>query len=301
MKRAPLVVVTLLLVAAPALAGPAGPVAVVCDQEIAPYRAFLQGLEEACGCAVLVIPPRTAAPPGLERRLAAGGVRAVVAVGLEARAAVEAVRALPVLLTMVPQVESWVAAGENRLGIEMALSPQRNLETLRRVFPRARRIGLVFDPAQTGGYVREAREAAAALQLTLVTREIAQPGELARRLAELRDRVDVIWLLPDRTVLQAENLNLLLLGSFESRVPLFGFARKYVELGAIAAAHLDPAALGAQAAAMVGRPSPAPAAGLAARREYARGAQLVLNQRVARKMGLVLDPALLESAADVIR
>lgn len=300
MKRLALSAALLLLAAAPLGAAPAAEVAVLCDPGIAPYRALLESFTKACNLKVRVVPPEEARPEGLERRLQAAGVRAVLAVGLQARAAADGLRELPVLLTMVPNAERWVAAQPNRFGIEMALAPRQNLETLRRVFPRAKRVGLIFDPGETGGYVREAQGAAAALGLSLVTREIARPGELPRRLEELRGGVDVIWLLPDPTVLQAENLQLLLLASFESRIPLYGFARKYVELGAIAAAHIDPASLGAQAAGML-HCLTEPAAGAAQRREYARGAQLVLNQKVARKMGLVLAPAVLEEADDVLR
>ena len=245
--------------ATPTLAAPAGDVAVICEQEIEPYRALLEGFRSACDCTVRVIPPQEVKSEGLEQRLKAAGVRVVLAVGLQAQAAVEGVRDLPVVLTMVPQVAPWVAAQANRSGVEMSLPPHRQLETLRRVFPRAKRIGLVFDPAQTGDYVREAQAAAAGLNLTLETREITRPGELSRRLAELRDVVDVIWMLPDPTVLQGENLDILLLASFESRIPLYGFARKYVELGAVAATQLDFAALGEQIAGLIRSASLKPA------------------------------------------
>lgn len=285
----------------PARAAATGDIVVICDREIAPYRALLEAFTKACDCTVRVIPPQDVKPEGLEPRLKGEGVRAVLAVGLQAREAVEGLRELPVVLTMVPLVEPWVAARPNRRGIEMALSPRQHLETLRRVFPWARRIGLVFDPEQTGGYVREARSAAAALNLTLETCEIAKPGELSLRFGELRDRIDVFWLRPDPKVLQGENLNILLLGSFESHIPLYGFAKKYVELGAIAAAHIDPAALGVQAAGMIRRVIAPSTGGAPPRWEYARDAQLVLNQKVARRMGIVLDPAVLEAAADVLR
>jgi len=294
------------LAALPLFVGPpraaaAGEVVVICDREIAPYRALLEGLTSACDCKVRVITPQEAAPEGLEQRLKASGTRAVLAVGLRARAAVDGVRDLPVLLTMVPQVAPWVAAQANRFGIEMSLSPRRHLEALLRVFPRAQRIGVVFDPSQIGDYVREAQAAAAALNLTLITREIARPGEFYRQLEELRGRVDVIWMLPDPTVLQGENINVLLLASFESRVPIYGFARKYVELGAIAASQFDLAALGDQVAELIGHLQSSPAGAAPPRWEYTRGAQLVLNQKVARKMGIVLNPDVLEAAADVIR
>lgn len=296
----PAIVALLLAAALPAAAAPRGVVAVVCDVGVAPYRALVERFTETCDLAVRVLPPEEARRPGLEGRLRAAGTNAVLAVGMQAAAAVEELRELPVLLAMVPNAGAWVDARPNRFGIEMALAPRANLEILRRAFPQARRVGLVFDPAETGGYVREAREAAAALGMELLAREIARPGDLARRLEELRGAADVIWLLPDPTVLQGENLNLLLLASFESRVPLYAFARKYAELGAVAAAHLDPAALGAQAAAIL-HCLTAPAPGGGARREYARGATLVLNAKVAAKMGLRLEPALLEEADDVLR
>lgn len=301
MKTPSLVLGLLLLAAAPAHAAPAGEIAVVCDTGVAPYRALLDGFREASAHPVRVVAPEDAREPGFEERLRGRGSLAVLAVGEQGRTAVEGLRRLPVLLAMAPRVASWVAAQPNRLGIEMALSPRQHLETMRRVFPRAQRIGVIFDPGQTGGYAREAAAAAAGLGLTLVPREIARPAELQRRLEELRGQVDLLWLLPDPTVLQGANLDLLLLSSFESRLPLYGFARKYVELGAVAAAHLDPAAMGAQAAGMLAAALDQAAAPAAARWRYAVGARLVVNRKVARKMGLDLDPALLEAADDVLR
>ena len=299
MKLLARVFATLLLAAVPAVAAPAGEILVVCDTGIAPYRALLEGFAKSSPLPVRVVAPEGAAGADLEARLRREGVRAVLAVGMQSRAAVEDLRELPVLLAMAPRVEPWVAAQPNRLAIEMALSPRQHLEAIRRVFPRARRVGVVYDPAQSGGYVREAASEAG-LGLTLATREIGRPAELARRLEELRGQADVLWLLPDPTVLQGANLDALLLASFESRIPLYAFARKYVELGAVAAAHLDPAAMGEQAAAMLAAvnhvPSPA-----AVRWRYATGTRLVVNQKVARKMGIELDPALLREADDVIR
>jgi putative ABC transport system substrate-binding protein len=294
------VAVLLLFCVALSPAAPRGEVAVVGDLNVAPYRAFEEGFRKASTLPVRVIPCAEAARPGFEEWLRREGVRGVAAVGLQPCDAVDGLRELPVLRAMAPRVEPWVAAQPNRHGIEMMLSPRQHLETIRRVFPPARRIGLVFDPAQTGGYVREASSAADP-GLMLVTREITRPTDLSRHLADLRGRVDLIWLLPDTTVLQGENLDLLLLASFESRIPLYGFARKYVELGAIAAAYFDPEAMGAQAAGMLAAAldrAPEPAA---VRWQYATGAKLVVNQKIARKMGLEIDPALLNEADDVLR
>jgi putative ABC transport system substrate-binding protein len=301
MKRSASILAAVLLFAAPALAASGGEVAVVCDREVAPFRAVLEAFTEHCGCSVRELTLQEAGRAGLEQSLRAQGVRAVLAIGAEARDAVSGVRELPVLAAMAPDVPSWVAAQQNRLGIRMEISPRQHLETIRRVFPRARRIGLVFDPRQTGGYEREAAQAASELGLVLDARETARPADLARQLDVLHDRVGVIWLLPDQTVLAGENIKVLLLASFEARLPLYGFARKYVDLGAIAAAYVEPAAIGAQAAAMLSRACAAPGGPASARWEYASRPRLAVNQKIARKMGVVLDPAVLEAADDVLR
>jgi ABC-type uncharacterized transport system substrate-binding protein len=59
--------------------------------------------------------------------------------------------------------------------------------------------------------------------------------------------------------------------------------------------------MGAQAAGMLAAALDRPPEPAAARWQYATGARLVVNQKVARKMGLDLDPALLEAADDVLR
>ena len=297
MKTPSLVLGLLLLAAAPADAAPAGEIAVVCDKGVAPYRALLDGFREASAHPVRVVAPEDAREPGFEERLQGRGAARFSRSACRRATAVEGLRRLPVLLAMAPQAASWVAAQPNRLGIEMALSPRQHLETLRRVFPRAQaRSASSSTPGRPAGYVARGRGRRGGLGLTLVTREIARPADLSRRLEELRGQIDVLWLLPDPTVLQGENLDLLLLASFESRLPLYGFARKYVELGAVAAAHLDPAAMGAQAAGMLAacarRRPPRPRG---PRWQYATGARLVVNQKVARKMGIDLDPALLEA------
>jgi putative ABC transport system substrate-binding protein len=66
-------------------------------------------------------------------------------------------------------------------------------------------------------------------------------------------------------------------------VPIFSFAGKYVEMGAVAALVVDPHDMGVQAGEIVktlaaGRKGPI--------RVYARRSRLVINTKVAAKMGL---------------
>ncbi|HWR97708.1 MAG TPA: hypothetical protein VN317_04735, partial [Candidatus Methanoperedens sp.] len=70
MKRLPIVLATLLLLAvSPAFAAPDGFVAVICDRDVAPYRALLEGFAKTCTSPIQVIPPKEAGREGSEERL----------------------------------------------------------------------------------------------------------------------------------------------------------------------------------------------------------------------------------------
>jgi len=275
-------------------------VAVVTEPGVAPYKVVLQGFRAACPCRVLEFSLAEARAQGFERRLGEAGAAAVLAIGMPAREAVSAVRGLPVVAVMAPRMQEWAAGAANRFGISLAVSPQAHLEAIRLVYPGARRVGVIYDPAESGEYVREALAAAPSLGLELLAREAARPEEVPRALTRELAGTDVLWLLPDPTVLGAENLDLFLLDSFQKRLPIHAFALKYVELGAVSALNADLGALGRQAGRRLERRLQLGAGGGEPRFAYARGFQLVLNGMVARKMGIALPAAALEEAAHVV-
>src|SRR5512138_3636785 len=86
--------------------------------------------------------------------------------------------------------------------------PRRVLETLREMAPRAQRIGLVYDPAQTGPLVEEAQRAARALGLEVVAQPARSVGEAVRAYYrfERELQVDALWLLPDGTTTVQETV-----------------------------------------------------------------------------------------------
>jgi putative ABC transport system substrate-binding protein len=99
----------------------------------------------------------------------------------------------------------------------------------------------------------------------------------------MRNRIDILWMLPDPTVITPAMVEYLFQFSFQYNVPIFSFADKYVEMGAVAALVVDPHDLGVQAGEIVktlsaGRKGPI--------RVYARNPRLMINTKMAEKMGL---------------
>jgi putative ABC transport system substrate-binding protein len=274
-------------------------VAVYLNPEIRPYHAVLEGFKSSCDCTVTELPlaGKDHAPP--VETLAAGKLKLVLAVGLEAGTAAAGVRDLPVLLTMVPDVRARIAGHPNWSGIEMALPPARHLEAMRRLFPEAKRIGVIYNPATLGEYVREAGVAARGAGLTLVTREIREPREALARLEELKGQVDAFWMLPEPALAQPEVFSALLLFSYQNRVPVYSFAKKYVALGAIAALTIEPRDLGVLAGEFARGILQPGANATTARWKYARESDLVVNRKIAEKMGLQLGADALRGATDV--
>jgi putative ABC transport system substrate-binding protein len=79
---------------------------------------------------------------------------------------------------------------------------------------------------------------------------IGAPEQVPSVLAGLKGRIDWLWMVPDLTVLTPQTVDYLMLFSLESRVPIFTFARKYLDMGAALSASIDPYDMGRQAGEM---------------------------------------------------
>ena len=185
-------------------------------------------------------------------------------------------RLLPLLLVALAAAPTVRAATDAPRPAGVATStvaePRRVLETLREMAPRARRIGVVYDPAQTGPLVEEAQVAARALGLELVALPARSVGEAVRAYYRFEKELqaDALWLLPDGTTTVQETVYYALELAHWRRMVLIGVSRWYVASGALFA--------------LVPRPAGA---------EY----DLYVNSRTAARLGLKAD----DSFDDIIR
>lgn len=263
---------------------------VIRSADIKPYKDAIRGFRDACGCDV-----REAAVRDGEnvKNILSGHPSVVVAVGTEAfqKARLHSEKQIVFIMVMPSEVPS--AQEKNISGVGMDPSPAAYFAVMNETVPRAKRIGLLYDPKQTGSFVREAQLAAQGAGMELVVRPVEDLGNVPSALESLRGKADIIWMLPDQTVVTPETAELLLRFSFEHNMPLFSFSRKYVEMGAMASLVVDPYDMGAQAAGIAGRLS---AAGTGPIREPARMTKLIINAHVVKKMGLTIREETLKKA-----
>ncbi len=255
--------------------------------DLKPYRDVLRGFEDACGCKVPEVKLQDG--EGIEAVIH-DSPKIIMAIGTASFNKVKAIRNFPIIYTMVVPWETPLPLNSNISGVSMDISPETYIATIMKVFPKAQRIGLLYDPRNTASFVDAASKVAHAAGLELITSAVSDPSKIPSVLSGLRGKVDVYWMLPDPTVVTPEMVDYLLNFSFQYHIPIFSFSRKYVEMGAIAALDIDPYDMGVQASEIANKIL---AGNSSAIRVYARKSTLSINIKVAAKMGLKIADDLL--------
>lgn len=263
-------------------------IVVVKSGGIKPYNEALEGFRSTYDCTILEINLSGSGKQDITDRIAAIAPDAVLAIGTDAFRAVRSIKDLPVFYTMILPSESLGSLHKNISGVSMLISPELYLDAITGLFPNARRVGLVYDPRNMGAFVREAMKAAQAKGVELIAKEVNRSRDVPQLIDALRDRIDIFWMLPDPTIINGETVNYMLLFSFQHNIPIFTFSNKYVDMGALAALNISPFDLGAQTgeiarAVLSGKNGRAPI------RADARKASLVINRKVAKKLGIKIN------------
>ncbi|MEK6580972.1 MAG: ABC transporter substrate binding protein [Nitrospirota bacterium] len=253
--------------------------------DIAPYNEALEGFKSSCDCKV-----RDLVFSEMEERDVSGKIHeikpdAILAIGLDALAHAQLIKDLPVIYTMVPYHPPVVSERINISGVSMRISPEKYLDTMLAVFSDAKRIGVVYDPKNMDAFIIEALQLAQSKGINLVLKKTSSPGSVPSLIDGMKDKIDVLWMLPDTTVINSETINYMLLFSFQNKAPLFTFSKKYLEMGAVAALTIDPFDLGAQAGEIAKKLS-AEGNVKTPVRINARKTVLSVNKKVAKKMGI---------------
>lgn len=255
-------------------------VIVVKSVDLKPYQEVLRGFKDTCGCPVGEMQIRDRED---REKILLRSPDAIVAIGTSVFKQVRDIKDIPVIYTMAMPSETSPSRQPNISGVSMDISPVAYLDAMRELFSRVKRIGILYDPQNTGAYVEDAAQAAKAAGIELVTKQVHDASKIPAALDELQGKIDVLWMLPDPAVATDETVELLLRFSFQHAVPVFSFAKKYVEMGAVASLDVDPYDMGVQAAEILSKVSAGRAGAI---RVYARKSHLSINRNVAAKMGL---------------
>jgi putative ABC transport system substrate-binding protein len=209
----------------------------------------------------------------------------------------------PIVFSMVlyPEQSGFTGPGRERVtGASLDIPPDVQFDYVRRLLPGARRVGVLYDPAETGMVVAAARRAVAKHGFSLVARAVGEADDPVTALRALMEDVDVVWGIADSHVFTPQATSALILASLQRQVPLVGLSAAHVRAGALAALVSDYADVGEQAAALAIKvlqgeaPSTLPIAS-------PRRIGLALNLRTAEHLGLTLPADVTAGARETIR
>jgi len=149
---------------------------------------------------------------------------------------------------MVLNPEKVIGEKERGCGIALNIPVKTQIEMIRRGFPSAGRVGLLYDPEHNAEFFQKATVAASFLNLTVVPIEVSSKKDIPSALERQWNHMDALWLIPDRTVISESIVKYLIKEAFLRKLPVIGYNRFFYEAGAALAFVFDYRELGQQCA-----------------------------------------------------
>jgi putative ABC transport system substrate-binding protein len=228
------------------------PIIVLSSPDVGTHRSIVEALRTTLGKQGLTI-ANPVADPGLalaaSGSIAASGASPIVfSVGESStRWVLQHTQQLPVVGCLVA-TNGAAPKAPNATGVVSGFKPKQELTLLRKILPSARRVGVLFSPAENGERIIEATDAARELGLELKPFPIDSPQQIPDALARALETSDVIWGIRDKVVLSPQTAQAFLVESFRKRVPLIGPSLEWVRAGALYAMDINHADVGQQCA-----------------------------------------------------
>jgi putative ABC transport system substrate-binding protein len=266
-------------------AGASGKVVVLVSRSAEPYLVATRGFQGAVG----LEPDLFNMEGNLEKAkayldtLTPGAVRLLVSVGTEAGQAERALDpAIPVVYTMV--MEPLEMPRRQATGVVIKLSIEDQFQRVQKLFPGRKRIGVIYNPQYSSRDIEQARKLAPQYDLALMPLAVEKAEEVPEALPKLsRGSVDLIWMVPDKTVAAPAAVQAMVAHALREGIPLIGLSMYHVKSGALAAFSVDFGDLGAQTAKLALRVL---AGGSTPPVETPRRVIIYVNPKVQKQLGL---------------
>jgi putative ABC transport system substrate-binding protein len=173
----------------------------------------------------------------------------ILALGNDALTGVRDIEEIPILFMFVPNPDALYYT-RNFYGISMQVEPAVQIKTITQIIPELKKPGLIYGPNTPVDYIKSYRSNSIKRGMTANTVKISNPLEFPGALFEMKKSIDHFVMIPDRQVLTPETVEYLMLFSIQNRIPVVGFSKKYLDLGAVIAISPDIYEMGRQAGEM---------------------------------------------------
>lgn len=158
----------------------------------------------------------------------------IVAIGQGAsRLCRDNVKDVPVVFSMVTNPQREDLKTKNMTGISLDVPVKSQLVTFKSVVPKIQKVGVLYDPKNTGDLIEQAKFIAPSQGFEILPVRVDDPNELGNALRKFEGGIDALWLVPDKTVVRGDTLKLILKFTLDRKIPFFVFEKSFVTAGAL--------------------------------------------------------------------
>ena len=155
---------------------------------------------------------------------------------------------IPVIYSLV--MDTVGMGRDDCTGVVLEFSIDSHFEWMRRFLPKARRIGVLYNPETNGKRIAQAKLKASNAGFLIEAEAVEKPQDIPAALDRIAKKIDVLWGIPDETVLNPQTAKQLLLFCYRNKIPFIGPSKAWVKAGALYALDRDYADIGSQCANM---------------------------------------------------
>ncbi len=223
---------------------------VVISRSAAPYNTAIKGFRGSMRWEVKIVNMLGDMEKGRQimKGLVTDDIKVVVVVGSEAILAAKSLTAeIPLIYTMI--MDSFKSSKRPISGVILKIKIAAQLSRIKKIFPTRRCIGVIYNPLHSSQDIEQAREVVKENNLKLFPIAVEKADEIPAALLKMtNNKVDILWIVVDKTVAHPQALKHIIAHSHKENIPLISFSKYHVKAGALAAFAVDFFDIGAQTA-----------------------------------------------------
>lgn len=158
---------------------------------------------------------------------------------------------IPIVYCLVLKPEQYVTKERNMTGIAFMASVKFQAQKLKLINPDIKRIGVMYDPGNSSSLIKESKLIFKESGIDLIAKKVYSTKAVPAVLRSLEGKVDMLWLIPDGTVLTEESFAYMVSYSLQKNFPILTHAESFVRTGCLISFSVDYFGVGKQAAEIV--------------------------------------------------
>ncbi len=206
---------------------------------------------------------------------------------------------IPIVFAMIINPVQYDLVGKNICGVRMDMFSRDQLAFLKKLCPQVKKVGVIYNPEKSQMIVEEGKREAADLNLEIIAVKTKSKAEVSEAINNLEGKIDAFWMIPDPVVANALVLERLLLITLADKIPLVCPAEDFVKNGGLLSLDADYGDIGAQAGDIVNEILSGAKLPGQIGIQFPRKANLIINLKIANKIGLSISQSILNEAAQI--